>query len=81
MGNRIARFFKSRWKRPISGPTVHHLGLHGFHPVGAGSDDTLARATAHALARPWLAPGHEPGYRLREARRHALFMREAGRWA
>ena len=79
MGNRIVRFFKSRRKRRISGPTVHHVG---FRPTHA-EHTVLARATANALARPWLAPGHEPGYRLQEARRHALFMgvREGEPWA
>lgn len=73
MGNRIARFFKSRRKRRISGPTVHHVG---FRPTAR-----VARAEANAMARPWLAPGHEPGYRLREARRHALYMSERSQWA
>ncbi|WP_200307319.1 hypothetical protein [Streptomyces adelaidensis] len=76
MGNRIARFFKSRRKRLISGPTVHHLGSR---PARA-ENGTLAVAAANALARPWLAPGHEPGYRLQEARRHALFLLERERW-
>lgn len=78
MGNRIARIFMLLRKRRIPrtphpvGPTVRHLGS----PPLRGEDN--------ALVRPYLDhldAGHEPGYRLEEARRHALYVIESEAWA